>query len=177
MTLKALMSPVKGALGYSLEDARQLYLKERIGVGEDPRRHAARNRLAKLFVRAEAGGLPASTLLVDLTRQQARDVRDHMLTYEKPGGGKVAPASVKRDLTIMKAMIGHAIREFDLIKAAHNPFEALEVGISSGGEEDIAARELKETLPDAVIAAMRGNLQGELNLIWGLGSRHARLSH
>ena len=85
LTLKALMSPVKGAPGYSLEDDRQLHLKERIGEGEDSRRQGARNRLAKLFVRAGAAGVPPSTLLVDLTRQQARDVRDHMLTYDKPG--------------------------------------------------------------------------------------------
>jgi len=38
LTLKALMSPVKGAPGYSLEDDRQLHLKERIGEGEDSRR-------------------------------------------------------------------------------------------------------------------------------------------
>ena len=103
-----------------------------------------------------------------------------MLTYDKPGGGKVAPASVKRDLTIMKAMIGHAIREFDLIKTAHNPFEALEVGSSSGGEDDVAARELKETLPDSVVTAMKDKLQGELQLIWGIldgtGCRLAEIS-
>jgi len=68
----------------------------------------------------------------------------------------------------MKAMIGHAIREFDLIKMVSNPFEALEVGSPSGGEDDVAARDKRKSLPGAVIDAMKGKLQGELRLIWGL---------
>lgn len=78
-------------------------------------------------MRAGAAGLPASTLLVDLTRSQAREVRDHMLTYDKAGGGKIAAGSVKRDIAMMKTVVGHAIREFDLIKNAKNKFEDLEI--------------------------------------------------
>ncbi|WP_155947291.1 hypothetical protein [Pseudorhodobacter ferrugineus] len=144
MTIKALMNPVKGAPGYSLGDARELYFNERIGAGDDPRRQEARKRLAKVFVRAAAAGLPASTLLVNLTRQHARAVRDHILTYDKAGGGKIGPDSVKRDLAMMKALIGHALREFDLKKTAHNPFEGLEIGAASGRENEIAACDKRE---------------------------------
>lgn len=182
LTLKALMNPVKGAPGYSLEDARELYLKERIGAGEDQRRQEARKRLAKIFVRAGAAGLPASTLLVDLTRQHARDVRDHMLTYDTAGGGKITPDSVKRDLAMMKALIGYAIREFDLTKSAKNPFEELEVASISGGEdvEATSAREKRESLPGDVVSAMAHKLTGELRLIWsileGTGCRLAEVA-
>lgn len=168
LLIRALLNPVKGAPEYSLEDARELYLKERIWVGEDPRRQEARKRLAKVFLRASAGGLEASTLLVDLTRQHARDVRDNMLTYDKQGGGKIAPDSVKRDLAMMKAVIGHAIREFDLIKNAKNPFEALDIEGTSAGEFAVSAREKRESLPANVVSAMNGKLKGDLRMIWGL---------
>jgi integrase len=168
LTIKALMNPVKGVPGVSLEDARELYLKERIGAGEDPRRQEARKRLAKIFVRAGAAGLPASTLLVDLTRSHARDVRDHMLTYDKAGGGKIAAGSVKRDIAMMKTVVGHAIREFDLIKNAKNPFEELEIKGISGGEDEVSAQEKKESLPLAVVAGMSAKLEGDLRVIWGL---------
>ena len=167
LIIKALMNPAQGVPGYSLEDARVLYLKERIGAGEDPRRQEARKRLAKIFVRAGAAGLPSSTLLVDLTRSHARKVRDHMLTYDKAGGGKIAAGSVKRDIAMMKTVVGHAIREFDLINHAKNPFEELEInGVS--GEEEVSAQEKKETLPSAVLTGMNAKLEGDLRMIWGL---------
>ena len=50
-----------------------------------------------------------------------------MLTYDKAGGGKIAAGSVKRDIAMMKTVVGHAIRELNLIKSANNPFEEFEI--------------------------------------------------
>lgn len=177
--LRALMSPVKAKPGYSLADARDLYLKEKIGEGKDSRRHNARLRLARVMARAAEAGLPASTPLVDLKRQHARDIRDLMLSQDKQGGGKVSPASVLRDIGMLKAVITRGLLEFDLRKTVDNPFDNLDIAGTSEEETFLADNEKRLSLPDGVVNGVKRRLTGDLLLIWrlldGTGCRLAEI--
>jgi integrase len=138
-------------------------------------------RLAKVTHRAEEAGLPPSTPLVALEREHARKVRDLMLkTEKKGGGGLVAPASVKRDIALIKAVISHGILELGLSGKAHNPFEKLDIQGTETVEARIADRDKVDPLPPKVVAAMGSKLTGELRLIWrlleGTGCRLAEVT-
>ncbi|RWD31826.1 MAG: integrase [Mesorhizobium sp.] len=96
----------------TIEDARKLYLKER--VGDDAKKTLELERVFKLVTEA----LQQDRSLVSLKREDAKEVRDHMSDGRKA-------SSVERYLNVVRAVVNYAIREFDLAGMA-NPFMNLE---------------------------------------------------
>lgn len=140
----------------TLEDAREVYVKEKLGGGEGAEHRGTMVRLERVLRLAAEAGLQASTSLSGLTREHARKVRDHMLSREKLGGqGRVAPASVKRELGLLRAVISYGSRELGLLDLV-NPFDKLPIeGLSASMGARVAAREKVDPLPAKVASAMR----------------------
>lgn len=127
----------------TLEDAKQLYLQERI-IGDINERHKTA-RIERVMTHLHAVIAP-DCQLSDLTRSQARDVRDRMLTELQ-----MTPITVKRYLCDVSAMVNLGLREFD-VRDAINPFLNLPIKI------DTVAREERDPLPDEVLQAMKERL-------------------
>ena len=176
---RAVVAPKAELPQYTLQDARDLYLKEKLGGGEGAQHREARLRLEKVLARAEDAGMPLTTPLADLDREGARAVRDLMLTKEKKGGGKLKPGSVQRDLAMLKAVITYGIKELGLKGKALNPFDDLPVAGTTGVQVQIAEWEKKDPLPEKIIRAVRDSLDGDLKVIWrlldGTGCRLAEI--
>ncbi|AAV94350.1 tyrosine-type recombinase/integrase [Ruegeria pomeroyi] len=169
LTVVALMDPERPAPVHTLQDARNIYLKERLGDDED-----GRKRVDRVFKRVEeALGDLTKLPLSGLKREHARKVRDHMLQSEKKGGGTLSPATVERELNLVTAVVSLALREFDLAGEVANPFEKLPVG-SAGNEALKNESDKRDPLPADVIKAMRERLSSgavrlpEIGLIWRL---------
>src|SRR5690606_17854392 len=82
----------------TLMDARRLYLAERAKGGDSPE---ALGRFAQQVSRVVGhvrNALGCDPVLVELTRDDARTVRDYMLDRIMSNGKKIDPASVARDL-------------------------------------------------------------------------------
>ncbi len=181
LTVTALMDPERPAPAYTVQDARNIYLKERLGGDED-----GRKRLDRVFKRVkEALGDLATFPLMGLKREHARKVRDFMLQSEKKGGGTLSPATVERELNLVSAVVSLALTEFDLDKVVANPFEKLPVG--TGGKEALQNEsDKRDPLPADVIKAMRERLSSgavrlpEIGLIWrmleGTGCRMSEVT-
>lgn len=94
LLVQALMDPRRSPPALTLEDARNVYVAEKLGGGMGAEHRAAMVRLERVMLASEAG-LPATTALSDLTREHARKVRDHMLSREKLGAkGSGRPRSL-----------------------------------------------------------------------------------
>lgn len=106
----------------TLEDARKLYLKEK--VGDDRKKKLELDRIFKLVREA----LQRDRTLESLKRRDAREVRDHMADGRKA-------SSVDRYLNVVRAVINHALREFDLSDVV-NPFLNLEAAPDDNGSSD-----------------------------------------
>ncbi|TMV05515.1 integrase [Ruegeria sediminis] len=167
LVVQALMDPQRSPPALTLEDAREVYVKEKLGGGVGPEHRSTIVRLERVMRLAAEAGLPASTALSDLTREHARKVRDHMLSREKLGGqGRVAPASVKRELGLLRTVVSYGSRELGLLDLV-NPFDRLPIeGLSAATGARVAAREKVDPLPAKVASAMRSKLTGDLHLIW-----------
>jgi integrase len=164
---RALVLPQEELPGHTLEDARKLYVKEKLGGGIGDEHRAAMSRLDRVFLRASEalGSTVLSRPLDKLKRDDARKVRDHMLQLPKKDGEKRSAATVKRELKDLSAVINFGLREFDMGNAT-NPFDGLPVeGATKGGETDA---EKRDPLPLAVIGAVQGLLKDDLLLIWRL---------
>lgn len=59
--------------------------------------------------------------LISLRRADAHKVRDHMLAQRKANGQPISPASVQRNLTIVRSVVNHALRELDMRRTVKNP--------------------------------------------------------
>ncbi len=153
----------------TLEDARKLYLKEKLNGGEGEEHKDAVDAVARVFTRVEEalGNRVRTCPLVELKREDARKVRDHMLSRQKKGGGTMSPASVRRELNTLSAVVNFGIREFDLKGKVANPFEGLQITGENSGQA-VAAADQRDSLPQAVIVAMRRKLKTELGIIWRL---------
>lgn len=164
----------------TLEDARNLYLNDKLGKGVGPHNREGRVRLDRVFSRLEAAlGKSASALaLTGLKRDDARKVRDHMLQTKKRAGGTLSPESVKREIDILSAVITHALVEFELEDVVKNPFKALPIGNST--KNKLADIDKRDPLPDVTVSAVQDRLQGELLHIWrllaGTGCRLAEVT-
>jgi hypothetical protein len=168
--VQALMDPRRSPPALTLEDAREVYVKERLGGGESAEHRPAMVRLERVMRLAAEAGLPASTPLVSVTREHARKVRDHMASRSRQGseGERVSPASVKRELGLLRTMISYGARELGLLDL-FNPFEKLPIeGATAATGARVSAREKVDPLPPKVAAAMRTKLGGDLLLIWRL---------
>jgi integrase len=179
--IKAIMAPKESPPEHSLWDAQELYLKEKLKGGEGSENREARVRLERVFGRVRAAlGDRADVSLIEMTRQNAKDIVAHMLATERNGGGKLSPASVKREIAQLKAVVAYAIKEFDLEGKAINRFSGLEIEGTQGIAAELAAEEKRLPLPRQVVAEMRRKLTGDLNLIWrlldGTGCRLAEVT-
>lgn len=164
---QALTNPQRSPPALTLEDAREVYVKEKLGGGVGSESRGTLVRLERVMRLAAEAGLPASTALTGLTREHARKVRDYMLSREKLGGeGRVSPASVKRELGLLRTVISYGSRELGLLDLT-NPFDKLPIeGLSAATGARVAAREKVDPLPAKVASAMRSKLTGDLHLIW-----------
>ncbi|MGR3621043.1 site-specific integrase [Pseudophaeobacter sp.] len=172
------LSPDSKGPKHTLEDARRLYLSERIG-GDRPKTV----RLERICARiTDALGPLNDFPLVDLKREHARSLRDAMLSATKKNGEPLSVASVKRELNMVTAMVGLGIREFDLSDRLSNPFEKLDMPKAT---QVASARDDRDPLPADVIKAMRTRLETsckspDLARIWhllvGTGCRLAEVS-
>ena len=137
----------------TLEDARKLYLKEK--VGDDNKKRLELDRVFKLIHDA----LQRDRTLASLRREDAKEVRDHMRDGRKA-------SSVDRYLNVVRAVINHAIREFDL-NGVTNPFINLEAAPGEQGAPDRNARRpYSEAEVKAVTARIKDHASTELWLIW-----------
>jgi integrase len=156
----------------TLLDAKNLYLKERL-KGSEHDREKNRQRIERIYDRTvEAlGDIPK---VADIDRGAAKRVKDHLLAL-----GTLKPASVKRELNIIKAMVNHAVRE-GLVGPIANPFASLDFG------EEIpeAESQRRDPLPDEVLDKVRLLMQDvripSIGLIWrlleGTGCRLAEIT-
>ncbi|SLN14170.1 Phage integrase family protein [Pseudoruegeria aquimaris] len=166
LVVQALMDPERSPPPLTLEDAREVYVKEKLGGGLGAEHRGAMVRLERVMRMAEDGGLSAATPLASITREHARKVRDHMLAREKLGGGAVAPSSVKRELGLLRTVVSYGSRELGLLDLV-NPFDRLPVeGLASAEGRKVAARDKVAPLPPKIELAIRSKLTGELYLIW-----------
>ena len=162
---RALVMPEQELPGHTLEDARKLYLAEKLGGGEGPDNREAAARVERVFMRAaEAlGDAVRSRPLASLKRGDARKVREHMLQSPRKGGGTLSPATVRRELKTLSAVVNFGLKEFDLGNVV-NPFDGLPiegVGHTANDEKD-----LRDPLPIHTVEAMTRVLAGDLQLIW-----------
>lgn len=151
----------------TLEDAKRLYLKER--VRDDETKQLELERVFKLVKEA----LGKSRKLSSLKREDAKEVRDHMLDGRKA-------SSVDRYLNVVRAVINHAIREFDLAGVT-NPFMNLEAAPKDKAEPDKDKRRpftLAEVadISARVVSHAKVDLQHIWRLLAGTGCRLAEVS-
>jgi integrase len=181
--IKAMLAHSEPTPKVTLQDAVNIYLEERLS---GPENEAGRIRLSRVFKRVKAAlGDLSSIALTDLKRKDGRAIRDYMLTSSRNGGGTLKPATVQRELNLVRALISMGIREFGLSGQATNPIEGLSVAPSSKAALTNEA-DTRDPLPPEVLQAMsermkRGsNRNAELGLIWrllaGTGCRMAEIT-
>ncbi|RWX69627.1 integrase [Mesorhizobium sp. M4B.F.Ca.ET.089.01.1.1] len=152
----------------TMEDARKLYLKER--VGDDTKKTM---ELARVF-RLVSEALQSDRTLASLKREDAKEVRDHIADGRKA-------SSVDRYLNVVRAVTNHAIREFDLAGMA-NPFMNLEADPTRAKAEPDRdkRRPYTEEEAKAVTARIVSHARPDLRRIWqimeGTGCRIAEVA-
>lgn len=138
-------------------------------VKDDPKKTLELDRIFKLVSEA----LRSDRALVSLKREDAKEVRDHMLDGRKP-------SSVNRYLNVVRAVVNHAIREYDLAGSA-NPFMNLEAAPKDKAEPDrdkrrpFTAEELKDTTARILVLANPA-LQRIWQMLEGTGCRPAEVA-
>ncbi|TMV09695.1 site-specific integrase [Ruegeria sediminis] len=167
--IKAVMQPEAEEPPVTMQDAKEMYRKERV---EGARGRYKRNQLERVCERVERALGPLQKLpLVDLKRVHARRLRDSLRKEKKKDGSPLSPASLERELNTLVAMVNLAIVEFDLQGKAHNPFVGLEVADPDGPPETESNK--RDPLPKDILLAMRRRLRDKarkpaLRLIWRL---------
>ena len=184
LTVQLLRNPNAPTPPPTLQDACALYIRDKLEPAKEDEHRKATQHLDRVFalVKEALGGMPA---LASLRRADAHKVRDHMLTQRKKNGQPISPASVQRNLTIVRSVVNHALRELDLKGTIANPFAELPVkGVAGGRGNETAEADKRHPLPSKVRKAIREHLeQGanrELNLVWrlleGTGCRVAEVT-
>jgi integrase len=169
MLYRAVVSPDAEPPQVTLKDARNMYLKENMKGGKGRNQM---NRLDRVCARVAKSLGPLDRLpLVDLKREHARKLRDDMLNTTKSDGSVLSPASVKREMNMVRAMVSTAIKEFDLQGKASNPFEKLDIAGADAVPEVEGDR--RDPLPPSILKAVRQSIMEsvkvpELKLIWRL---------
>ena len=155
----------------SFDDAIKLYMNDKIsGTALDVRKK--RQRVSRVVERTKTA-LGRSPCVNEFSRDDARKVRDYMLALPD-----LKPSSVRRELNIIKAIINHAITEFEL--SCTNPFNRLKIA----GLDDENESDKRDPFPDDILAKVRANVHAkandELRLIWrlleGTGARLAEIT-
>lgn len=151
----------------TLEDARKLYLAEK--VRGDKKKT---NQLEQVFGHIDAA-LGKDRKLSSLRREDAKEVRDYMFA------GRSA-ATVERYLNTVRAMINHAVKEFDLA-GVRNPFMGLEVEAKDKAEPDRRKRrgytdEEVAKVRERVLSVARPDIQHIWRMLEGTGCRLAEVA-
>ena len=162
----AFLNAVRNGIGRppspTLEDAKKLYLKERVQGGSDEKKNRLHVERIMNWVKIALGG---DVELKRIKRSDAREVRDYLMN--EAGDGKLKPTSVKRYMNTLRAIINFAIEEFDL-NGVVNPFNGLEVKRQGLERDD------RLPIPENVLKAMRRRILehsaegSDLPLIWRL---------
>lgn len=164
MLIEALLNPEAEPPKVTLHDARLVYAKDNGLTGDKD----DKVRLDRICRRLEEAIGPLDQMpLEDLRREHGRTYMETLLRTKKDNGQSLALGSCKREARIVAAMVNHAIREFDLVDKASNPFSNL-----PWPKEDTRAVEKKLPLPDALVDAVEARLDEgrtkELPLLWRL---------
>lgn len=170
----------------TLNDALGLYCREHLRE-DHPETDSRVVGLAKRVVGSAIAALGGDARLSSITREDARNVRDHMLDRVKETGrgvgGKVNASTVSRELSIVAAVFNFAVREFSLPATVQNPFGNLPVARVAKGKGQKAS-EKRAPLPADILKETRArvlaNGSPELALIWrlieGTGCRIAEVT-
>lgn len=150
----------------TIEDARKLYLKDK--VRDDRKKQLQLERIVQYF----DATIGRDRKLRSLRREDARDVRDEMLDG-------LSASSAERYLNTVRAMINHALSEFDI--QAKNPFMKLEVEARDKAEPD---RRRRRPYTDDELAKCRERVlrlaRSDLGHVWrilqGTGCRLAEVT-
>ena len=127
----------------TLEDAKRLYLKERIKGDINERQKTQRLTRVMAYL---THAIEADRRLDGLTREDAREVRDHMLR-----DFNIKPATVGRYMNDIRALIAFGITEFGL-RDALNPFLRLSIRVET------VAREERSPIPAKTLKAIRARI-------------------
>jgi len=152
----------------TLVDARRQYEKDK--VGDDDKKQKQVARIFGLLKDA----LGRDRTLRSLRREDAREVRDHMLATG------LAASSVDRYLNIVRAAFDHAVREFNLTGLL-NPFAKLEAAPRDKAEPDrdkrrpFTAKELK-AVDKRIALFARPDLRRIWRMLEGTGCRLAEIA-
>ncbi len=141
----------------TLEDARRLYLKE--SVKDNAKRRMQLDLVFKLMSEVVRLDRP----IASLRREDARNVRDHMLEGR-------SPESVERYLNTVRAVLNLAIKEMDLEhQGVTNPFMKLPV---ARGDQAIPDRRKRDVFTNEELARVQAHIvascRHDLQLIWRL---------
>ncbi|MEJ1173424.1 site-specific integrase [Agrobacterium sp. CMT1] len=128
----------------TLADAKRLYLHERITGDINEKQKALRLERVMGYL---AHAIESDRPLDRLTREDAREVRDHMLRDLD-----MKPSTVRRYVNDIRAVIGFGITEFGL-RDALNPFQRLEIRLQT------VAREERSPIPGKTLNAIRTRLE------------------
>ena len=127
----------------TLADAKRLYLKEKIKGDINERQKTQRlDRVMTYLTHA----IEADRRLDRLTREDAREIRDHMLRDLN-----IKPATVGRYMNDIRALIAFGITEFGL-RDALNPFLRLSIRVET------VAREERDPIPAKTLKAIRARI-------------------
>lgn len=145
----------------TIEDARKLYLKER--VQGDINETAKMARLNRAMEHLAGASIGKDRALTSLTREDARNVRDHLERDRN-----VKRATVRRYINDLTALVNLGMIEFGLRDAMSNPFQNL--SIRGGDASSTAARDERKPIPEAMIGPIRERIEAhagdELWHIW-----------
>lgn len=164
----------------TLRDAMSLYLAERDQTEAPELRDRFKQQVERV-VGLVVEALGKDPVLVKLTRDDARTVRDFMLQRLKANGKPISPSSVARDLNSLNAVINHAAQEMPLPATFKNPFSGLKIQGAKGRRD---TWEERDPLPEDVLQSVRARITtrctAELALVWrlleGTGCRLAEVT-
>jgi integrase len=176
--IRALMVP-DAKPSPTFRDAVKLYPKDRVEGTADENKKRQRVERVRGHVEKALGRDP---VLISITRPDARAVRDHMQADSDggPSGRNMAPATVHRYLNDIRAIINHAVKEFDGLAGVPNHFNKLEVKRAVG---QVAKDDRKPFTPkqlEATRTRILGHASVDLQRIWrmleGTGCRLAEVT-
>jgi integrase len=139
----------------TLEDAKRLYVEERIDG--DPNEKTKLARMERMVAHLSGASIPMSRTLGSLTRGDARNVKDHLL---RDLG--IKPSTVRRYLNDIRAVINLGLTEFE-IRDTPNPFINLMI------RNEATAVDERDSIPDKLLTSIRERIQNHAGAdVWQL---------
>lgn len=127
--VRSLMLGRKAMPEPTLEDAKRVYLKEK--VRDTPDEKKKEQRVERVIGHVHAAlGRETIPLRGGVSKADAFDVRDHMLDAIK------SPATVKRYLNDLRAIFNFGLEHFELGKTVSNPFLKLPVKMQTVAKDE-----------------------------------------